>query len=862
MAARRIPLTAATGFAEATAAPRGASTPAPMGEVEGSHENQVWGWAYDPAHPHEPVCVELWDGAQLLLRQRADTYRPDIAIDGRPGLCCGFTLPVPRHLLTRPRHLLHLRIEGRGEDLPNSPLLVEQDRPVLSVEAYHALLPQLEQAAAATTDRAALGAMVGPLLGALGQMLPRYLDLAEQEGLPRAEAAVDLAFSYAGQIAELLRDILGRYPPIALPAVAEPEVSVVIPVHGKFAYTYQCLASIAKALPEARIEVIVVDDASTDETMFMGALAGGGLRSLRAPRNGGFIAACNMGADAARGRYLLFLNNDTDVQAGWLDALLATFAEQPDAGLVGAKLLFPDGRVQDAGGIVWRLGDAWNYGRGFAADDPRVNYLRDVDYVSGAAMMLPKALFDQLGGFDAHFSPAYYEDTDLAFRVRRAGLRVLYQPLSVVVHHEGVTSGTDVHGAGAKRYQLLNARRFFDRWRRDLASHRLNGDEPEREKERRIGRRILFIDDTTPTPHEDAGSVAAVSHMRAMQLLGCKVTFVPADNMAPAGALTQALQRIGVEVLHAPWFWSAEEVMRRRGAEFDAVYLHRYVNAFKYAGVLRAVMPHAKLLYSVADIHHLRLEREAAVTGSQAAAEAANQMKARELAALAMVDQVIVHSAYEGSYLAGLLDEEHLNIIPWVVPTLPPRTGFQERRDVVFLGGYRHPPNIDAVTYFVAEVMPILRQLVPGIVFRIAGSHMPDSFHDLAAPDVVLDGFIPDLATYFEDIRVMVAPLRYGAGIKGKVFDSLARGLPCVASSIAAEGMDLQDGEAIAIADEPRAIAEAIAWLHQDEEAWLRLQRGGLDYISRTCSEDSVLARFRRMFARLDGATSARLDGM
>jgi GT2 family glycosyltransferase len=844
MAARRIHLPGPPG----TAAP----PPALRGAVDGSDESHIWGWAHDAAAPYRPLTVELWDGEALLLGARADIWRPDISVGDQPGLACGFRLPLPRHLLTRPRHLLHVRVAGDRADLENSPVVIEQDRPLLTVEQVHALLPELAASAARATSPAAMAPLVGPLLAALGALLPRYLDLAEAEGRGRAEAVIDLAFSYSDQIGALLADLLGRYPPISLPEAAAPDVSVVIPVHGKFAYTYQCMAAIRTAMPAAPFEVILVDDASSDETIFAAAIFGGGIRILRAARNAGFIASCNLGAAAARGRYLMFLNNDTEVREGWLDTLIATFEDLPEAGLVGSKLLFPNGQVQEAGGIVWRMGDGLNYGRGADPEEPRLNYLRDVDYVSGAAIMVPRDLFEQLGGFNTHFSPAYYEDTDLAFRIRAAGRRVLYQPLSIVVHHEGITSGTDVTGTGAKRYQLVNSRKFFDRWRTTLAGHRLNGEAPEQEKERGVARRILFIDESTPTPNEDAGSVAALSHMRAMQRLGCKVTFVPADNMVHLGDITRDLQRIGVEVLHAPWFQSAEEVVRKRGAEFDAVYLHRYVNAFKYAGVLRAVMPHAKLMYSVADIHHLRLEREAMVTGDAEVAMRAAQMKARELAAMSMVDQVIVHSAHEGSYLSGIVDEGRLNIIPWVVPTRPPARGFDARADLVFLGGYRHPPNVDAVRFFISEVMPYLRELVPGIVFRIAGSHMPDSFHELAAADVVLDGFIPDLSAYFEGIRVMVAPLRYGAGIKGKVFDALARGLPCVASSVAAEGMTLADREEIVVADDPRQIAEAIAWVYQDREAWTRLQQGGLDYISRTCSEAAVSDRFATLFKRLD----------
>ena len=145
----------------------------------------------------------------------------------------------------------------------------------------------------------------------------------------------------------------------------------------------------------------------------------------------------------ARGDYVLFLNNDTLVTAGWLDALVRCIEEAPHAGLVGAKLIYPDGRLQEAGGIVFADGSGWNYGRFDDPADPRYNFRREADYCSGAAILLRRDLFLQLGRFDARYAPAYYEDTDLAFAVRAAGKKVFYEPRAMVIHFEGITSGTD-----------------------------------------------------------------------------------------------------------------------------------------------------------------------------------------------------------------------------------------------------------------------------------------------------------------------------------------------------------------------------------------------------------------------------------
>jgi GT2 family glycosyltransferase len=251
--------------------------------------------------------------------------------------------------------------------------------------------------------------------------------------------------------------------------------SIVIPTYNGWEHLGVCLDVLEETLPEPfEGEVIVVDDASGERTKALlreweSAQSRLNLKVVENRSNSGFTESCNRGAATAHGEFLVFLNDDTVPQPGWLSALLRTFPEHPEAGAVGGKLLYPDGSLQEAGNVIFSDGSGANFGRGdYVSDDPLYSYVREVDYCSAALLATPRALFEEIGGFDDRYRPAYYEDTDYCFSVWARKHRVLYQPDSVVVHTEGATSGTDL-SRGVKRHQVVNRSKFTEKWKKALA---------------------------------------------------------------------------------------------------------------------------------------------------------------------------------------------------------------------------------------------------------------------------------------------------------------------------------------------------------------------------------------------------------
>lgn len=392
--------------------------------------------------------------------------------------------------------------------------------------------------------------------------------------------------------------------------------------------------------------------------------------------------------------------------------------------------------------------------------------------------------------------------------------------------------------------------------------------------------RILVVDRRTPTPDQDSGSASTFAYLRILAKAGFGVTFA-AQDLTNGGRYTKAISDLGIATATAPEWTSLNAVVEVLAPRSDVLLLYRGTVAARVLDIARRAAPAAKVVFHPVDLHFLRMEREAALTGDRGRARSAEAMRATELDMIRRADATIVVSSHESTVLADLVPNAAVHRIPilrqtpqpsgifgWrrlceLLPGLGPlkrrparrSPAFDARRDFVFIGSFGHRPNADAVFWFVREVWPRIQAKGFPDRFVIVGSKMPGEILDLASEKIEIRGHVADLAGLFDGCRLSVAPLRYGGGIKGKIVTSLSYGVPVVASSVAAEGMGLRHEEDILIADDPDEMADRIVELYAAPDLWERLSSNGYAAFQSKFSEDSGAAKVLAVF---DGLVSAR----
>ena len=612
---------------------------------------------------------------------------------------------------------------------------------------------------------------------------------------------------------------------VVFPVASDPVATVIVIGWGRAPFLLSCLRALSVHQSAVAFETLVALNEPAPELLAALASEVVGVRVVSSGENLGFGGVYNFASETARGEYLVFLNDDTEVLDGWLDELV-TVAERRGAGAVGSTLLGTDGTIQEAGSIIWQDGWTWTVGRDLPADSSRFDYERLVDYASASSLLVRRSTFERLGGFDGRYFPAYFEDADLCLRIAAAGEKVWYSPRSRVVHLESASTSTRLRRFLMERNHAV----FCTRWAGVLADlePRVPGNDPavDRAVWRAMGRpiRVLLIDDRAPDPSVGSGFprmaqiIAALEDDEALQVsLYATVLDGARDH--------DALCRLGVGVIDEP----LETHLQRVGHPYGCVVISRPHNYEHLAPLVRR-MSEVPIIYDAEALYSLRIARQASLmTDAEsrvALEEAAATMQAVEVSIAVDADCSVCLSSDEAQFFTEHGSGGHVEVLPPLLEGIRfSEAVFADRADLGFVAGWLgggESPNADALRWFVSEVLPLLRAEVPGARLLVSGADPPESVMALSGDAVVFLGRVEPLAQLYERVRVIVSPMLYGAGVKNKTVEALQYGVPTVATTIGAEGIALEDPEALLVSDDPLTTAKWLTELMSDEVIWRR----------------------------------------
>lgn len=623
---------------------------------------------------------------------------------------------------------------------------------------------------------------------------------------------------------------------LAFDAPAAPAVSILIVLFNRAELTYACLRSL-RHIRNLSFEVVLVDNASEDATPHLLDRLDGP-KIARNTENRHFLEGTNQAAALASGKYLLLLNSDAELLPGSLEAAIACLESEPRAGAVGAKLILPDGSLQEAGSIVWRDGSCQGYGRSENPAAPQFQHRRDVDYCSGAFLLTPRALFQRLGGFSETYKPAYYEETDFCMRIWEAGLRVIYEPGAAVLHHEFASSiRPESAVALQQRNQTLFAARHADALRLHLPPGRqsvlLARSRP------RDAKRILFIEDRIPHAYLGSGFPRSNAFLRALRDLGCAVTLFPFIGSTEEWADARRSLPRDIEVLLGLSRDNLAPFLAERPDFYGAIIVSRPHNMAFVKGLIEAGQTGAsKIIYDAEAVFSVREIARAALSGKPLDPAAREALLAEETGLCAAAHALVAVSEHEKAIL-GESAASRCAVVGHRLDPDPCPAPFEARSGFLFAGAIHSDdsPNADSLLWFAKEILPLLRARGT-YTATAAGVNESRTIADLSATGLTIAGPVPDLDPLFDRARVFIAPTRFAAGIPLKVLHAAAKGLPVVATPLIASQLGWTDREELLVAATPEDFAARCVELHENPTLWSRIRQNALAAIARDCSEE------------------------
>jgi GT2 family glycosyltransferase/glycosyltransferase involved in cell wall biosynthesis len=628
---------------------------------------------------------------------------------------------------------------------------------------------------------------------------------------------------------------------LALPRSYRVPLSIIIPVAGQEHLTYACLENL-RALNSSDLEIILVDSSNSPATQELVSRFAGIKRIINQGKHS-FSHACNLGGQHAAGELLLFLNNDAFPLPGALEAALSCLRQNPDCGAVGAKIIRPDGRIQEVGAFILPTGLTVHRGRGAAVDEPMFNVAMRVDYCSASFLLTPKQIFDEHGGFDERFDPAYYEDTDYCLRVSKAGRPCVVEPRAVVLHLErGTTDETrnlDVlMTENLKVFQSLHPE--FNR--APISTDDVTNTPPRRAKSRTRTKyktakhptSILVIDDALPESIEGQGQGRSALILETLSNLNVPVSWYPALD-APEN--DRELPR-NIEIVRPAKDDEEISFLRRILSQFDTVLVSRPHHMERLQIALRSLPSMQKTPRIIYDAEAVQGTREILkfelCNNMILSSDEIETILSNEIILARDADQILTTSSLEATTFIDF-GFSSPTILSYGVTPHPSTPSFHERSQFLSVGPMleRNSPNSDAVCWFVQSIFPYIVSLLQTskIALHAVGDCSVEEIISMQGMNFKLLGRIRDMLPVYSHYRVMVAPTRFSAGIPLKVIEAASYGVPCVVTPAIARQLDWQDEHELLVGYDAADFAAKCAALYRNEELWGRIRAAALERV-------------------------------
>ncbi|MEH6719914.1 MAG: rhamnan synthesis F family protein [Aurantimonas endophytica] len=629
---------------------------------------------------------------------------------------------------------------------------------------------------------------------------------------------------------------------LVLPHGDNPDVSIILVLFNQADLTYSCLGSIVEVLTGSalKVEIIILDNGSSDRTSEMLERVDGAT-IIRSEENLHFLRGVNAAAAKARGRHLLLLNNDADLVPGSMERAVEILDADPTVGAVGGRIILPDGTLQEAGSIIFSDGSCLGYGRSQRPDDSQFMFQRDVDFCSGAFLMTPRALFESHDRFDLAYAPAYYEETDYCVRLRKDGLRIVYDPGIVILHFEFGSSAASEDAMQLQQQNWATFRRAHGAW---LARQLPPGGDPATLLAARNALdgkpNVLMIEDRIP--HRQLGS----GYPRSRDLVCAldersHLTFFPMFEHAETWPGIRKTVPATVEVVKEGSSANLREFLLSRRGSFDAVLVARPHNMAVLTDIIEqdeGILGGAKVIYDAEAIFARRELLQSAALG-QPAGELDQRMHiAKEVALTRYADAVIAVSEDERRTFVdhGI---SPVTTVGHAICPHPTDASFDQRPNLLFLGPAHDDstPNADSLRWFAEAVLPKLREkLDENVRLRIVGIVNAPSIRSKDGLEFDLAGRVEDLEHEMNKARVVVVPTRFAAGLPFKAQEVASYGVPMVATELIANQLAWTSGSEIFATNDPDQFAAYCAQLFHDETMWNRLRFNALERVKSDCS--------------------------